>query len=163
MNEEKSRKYEGDKGGAKEWTDEDIAGEKSRRVVIKCKNPISKGLLGIVAGLSLAGNVMAANVGDNMINLEQDKYRTHNFGKWRSPNRTKQGLVLYKINIENREEKYNGAYNICNDKTEKLPFGIYDPTNKILYLDNNPTDGIIDKIVNSPANQVYEDAPDCKS
>ena len=56
----------------------------------------------------------------------------------------------------------NMAFRVCYDKSDPLPFGIYDFTTGRLYLDNAPTDGVIDEIITDvTGRRAGEDAPPC--
>jgi hypothetical protein len=118
----------------------------------------------VVVSVTLCGIVFnsarAQEVGERMPSLEG--YIFNSSGQWVSPGMTKNGISERLGKPEAQYEKYFVAYNECGGVKVELPFGIYDMDTNILYLDNAPTDGIIDAIVSGPENPIYEDAPDCE-
>ena len=116
-----------------------------------------KGIHYIVAGvLAASTQVYGAGIGDRMPNTE--RYKILNHGQIMCE--TKSPLLLLKENDEGK--RYMVGYD-C-DVTEYLkggckPFAIYDPETKKLYLDNDPTDGVIDNIVNGEKVPVCDSLP----
>lgn len=50
----------------------------------------------------------------------------------------------------------------CNGADQTQAFAAYKILERILLLDNEPTDGIVDKVIKTDGNrQVYQDAPEC--
>lgn len=94
-----------------------------------------------------------------MPNLEG--YVITDSGTWQNPDLTIQGTRAYMAK-QGENDKYFVVHNECDGVTAELPFGVYDIEMEILYLDNAPTDGIIDAVVPSPRNYIYEDAPICE-
>ena len=89
-------------------------------------------------------------------------YIIDSFGEWSNPDGTRIGICYRMAKPEAEKDRYFVVYNKCNGIMAELPFGIYDMETNILYLDNAPTDGVIDDVVSSPESLIYEDAPDCK-
>lgn len=118
----------------------------------------------VVVSITLCGIVfnsaIAQEVGENMPSLEG--YVTTSSGKWASPDMTKTGISVWMAKPEAEEDTYFVVYNRCDGVIVELPLGIFDVRTHTLYLDNAPTDGVIDAIVSNPGNPIHEDAPDCK-
>ena len=98
-------------------------------------------------------------VGDKMPNLEG--YEITYPGTWFNPDMTRSGNQANMAKPE-EDDKYFVVWNECDGVAAELPFGIFDIETYILYLDNAPTDGMIDEVISVPEGYPYEDAPDCK-
>jgi len=118
----------------------------------------------VVVSITLCGIAFnfarAQEVGEKMPSLEG--YVIINYGQWSNSDMTKSGEAVWVAKSEARECDYFLAYNKCDGVTAELPFGVYNIKTKTLYLDNAPTDGIIDAIVPDPTRPIHEDAPNCK-
>jgi len=118
----------------------------------------------VVVSITLCGIAFnyatAQEVGEKMPSLEG--YVTIDYGQWSNPDMTKNGTSEWMAKSEAEGDNYFVVYNKCDGVTAELPFGIYNIETNILYLDNAPTDGIIDAVVPDPTSFIYEDAPDCK-
>lgn len=118
----------------------------------------------VVVSITLCGIVFnsarAQEVGEKMPSLEG--YATTSYNQWTSPDMTQQGIAFRMAKSEAEEDAYFAVYNECGGILADLPFAILDMETYILYLDNAPTDGVIDAIVSGPENSIHEDAPDCE-
>ena len=114
--------------------------------------------LTLAAGIGLGGIAYAQNVGEAMPN-----YR---IGTLPSCVRDIDGMDGIVVTFKNFRgmTKYKVAHLVCQKRLVKKPFGIYDFEKRKLYLDNNPTDGIIDKVLSgddATRRPIYKDAPKC--
>lgn len=87
-------------------------------------------LIGL-ASLVIAGSVSAQDVGEKMPKPKSDFIQAGYFDGGL--------LAMYENTIE--------GYRVCNGVIDERPFAFYDRKTETLYLDNNPTDGIVDEVV----------------
>lgn len=77
----------------------------------------------------------------------------------------KQGLKAYYDTNHDGVPDITSAHLLCGYEIAKMPFGIYDHKQNILYLDNTgKSDGLVDKVINlfNGERNISEDAPECK-
>lgn len=132
-----------------------------------------KTLKGMIVGFGIIGTAAAAifgglyldnyifnklRVGDKMPKFSNENIMGHQ--PWHNATYSKYGdFIFYKK--EASDDEADLIVNLsCNGK--KFVFGYYDFGSDILYLDNNPNDGVIDEIIkNLPKRDTGDDAPDC--
>jgi len=118
----------------------------------------------VVISITLCGiafdSARAQEVGEKMLSLEG--YVTTSSGEWSNSDMTKTGISVRMAKPEAEEDTYFVVYSKCGGVIVELPFGIYNMETKTLYLDNAPTDGVIDAIVLEPKSRISEDVPDCE-
>lgn len=73
----------------------------------------------------------------------------------------KEGVVHTYRSKETKEWLWDAYYLICNDETNKLPFGLYDEKKRLLYLDKD-TDKAIDNIIKEYKGSILKLAPGCE-
>jgi hypothetical protein len=121
---------------------------------------IRKTLCGLIGGLALSGLVYAQNVGDKMPDYTKDTVKATEMigaGELR-----KKFFKMEWYDNKDGTDAYMVIFGICGGKPNELPFGVFDKQTKNLYLDNAPTDGIIDEIIsNVVRRRVAPDMPDC--
>lgn len=85
-------------------------------------------------------------------------------GMWSSPDSKHFGVVVDLFDSKTFEVVYKSCWIICNGVIASLPFGLMVFETQTLLLDNNPTDKIIDEIVDLSKGVIrpyYVDAPEC--
>jgi len=87
--------------------------------------------------------------------------RLLDFSKWGNPDQTRWGWLLLYVDKLTGQPAYAVVFDQCEGKTLKYPFSIADMAQQTLYIDNSPTDGIIDKIVKNPTHGTHEDSVGC--
>ncbi len=86
---------------------------------------------------------------------------------WKKHHKGLYWILPYKEGIintwgRNNQPIYRVAFSICDRVKIALPFYIHQVQKDILYLDNKPTDRVIDKIIPNPeSHAVGRYAPDC--
>jgi len=117
-----------------------------------------KKLTSIIAGLVMLGASYLPN----------SKMPTYDFNKnfigfeyWFSPDRKKDGVIVYYKNPEGGLEA-GETYLRCDGKIEDKPFGVYISKTRTLLLDFD-RNGTIDKIIESMEKNrlIHQDAPNC--
>ena len=122
-------------------------------------------LLIILAIFLFAIPVAAQNVGDAMPSLEKEKgMEAYQDTKVIASNlKTKNGKTYFQeIHRKWGGETYQVLYVVCNGIKHPCPVAIFDTTKGILYLDNEPNDGIIDKVDPNPQGKMSDVIPTCK-
>jgi len=100
------------------------------------------------------------SVGDPMPNYLEGT-RLFDFSKWGNPDQTRWGWLSLYVDKLTGQPAYVVVFDQCEGKTLKYPFGIANVAQRTLYIDNSPTDGIIDKIVKNPTHGIHEDSVGC--
>lgn len=102
------------------------------------------------------------NVGDKMFEYKVGTDKTDFFFSVDPEDISRVTQFYPYIDSETGDLVYLALHNICYGKTSGRPFAVYVIRNNVLYLDNNPTDGFIDEVVNSPKKPLELYAPECK-
>lgn len=122
-------------------------------------------LLGIV-GILLTGNVLASDlkVGDKMPVLSQEKYTTSLRNGLDDQDNFKGPILLFDRDGDGVSH-FSQIYIHCGKKIDwGKPFAIYDFKKELIYIDNNPLDGYIDRIRTEKEKgdeNLFTDAPSC--